>query len=125
MLRNERAMLHWMLKVKAEDDISLHDMYSRLGLQSLESRLRINRLRWYGHVERSDGWIKRCNEIVVDGCQGRGRPRKSWRESVTDDLRLWNIDPIMVHDRPKWRNLLKTAMKSPTRGKRGKVAQSG
>ena len=125
LLRNERAMLRWMLRVKAEGDVSLHDMYSRLSLQPLESRLRINRLRWYGHVERSEGWIKRCNEIVVTACQGRGRPRKSWKESVTDDLRLWNIDPNMVHDRPKWKNALKTAMKSPTRGNRGKVAQSG
>ena len=46
LLRNERAMLRWMLRVKAEDDVSLHDMYSRLSLQPLESRLRINRLRW-------------------------------------------------------------------------------
>ena len=125
LLRNERAMLRWMLRVRAEDGVSLHDMYSRLSLQPLESRLRINRLRWYGHVERSEGWIKRCNKIVVTGCQGRGRPRKSWKESVTDDLRLWNIDPNMVHDRPKWKNALKTAMKSPTRGNRGKAAQSG
>ena len=76
-------------------------------------------------LERSEGRIKRCNEIVVTGCQGRGRPRKSCKESVTDDLHLWNIDPNMVHDRPKWKNALKTAMKSPTCGNRGKVAQSG
>ena len=31
----------------------------------------------------------------------------------------------MVHDRSKWKNALKTVMKSPTRGNRGKVAQSG
>ena len=42
LLRNEWAMLRWMLRVKAEDDVSLHDMYSRLSLQPLESRLRIN-----------------------------------------------------------------------------------
>ena len=53
LLRNERAMLRWMCKVKAEDDVSLHDMYSRLSLQLLESRLRINCLRWYENVERS------------------------------------------------------------------------
>ena len=58
------------------------------------------------------------------GCQGRGRPCKSWKESVTDDLSLWNIAPIMVHDQSKWKNALETAMKSPTRENRGKVAQS-
>ena len=103
-----------MCKVKAEDDVSLHDLYSRLSHQPLESRLRINRLkwlRWYGHVARSEDWIKCCTQIDVSGCQGRGRPCKSWKESVTDDLCLWNITPNMVHDRSKWKNALKTAMK--------------
>ena len=116
---------YWMCKVKAEDDVSLHDMYSRLSLQPLESRLRINRLRWYGHVERSEDWIKRCTQIGISGCQGRSSSCKSWKKSVTDVLRLWNITPYMVHDQSKWTNALKTAMKSPTRGNHGKMAQSG
>ena len=33
LLRNEYAMLRWMCKVKPEDDVSLHDLYSRLSLQ--------------------------------------------------------------------------------------------
>ena len=132
LLRNERAMLRWMCKVEAEDDVSLvwimkmmHDLYSRLRLQSLESRLRVNRLRWYRYVERSEDWIKRCTQIDVSGCQGSGRLHKSWKKSVTADLRLWNVSPKIVNDRSKWENALKTAMKSPTRGNRGKVAQSG
>ena len=113
-----------MCNVKAEDDVSLHDLYSQLNLQPSESRLRINRLRWYEHVDRSEDWIKPCTQIDVLGCQGRGRPCKSWKESVTDDLSLWNIAPIMVHDQSKWKNALETAMKSPTHKNRGKVAQS-
>ena len=54
LLRNEWVVLLWMCKVKAEDGVSLRDMYSRLSLQPLESRLRTNCLRWYGHVERSE-----------------------------------------------------------------------
>ena len=77
LLRNEQAMLHWMCKVKAEDDVSLHDMYSRLSLQSLESKLRINRLRWYGHVQRSEDWMEHSTQIDISGCQDRGRPCKS------------------------------------------------
>ena len=88
LFRIERVMLRWMCKVKAEDDVCLHDLYSRVIFQALESRLRINRLRWYGHVERSEDWIKRCTQIDVSGSQGRGRPRKPWKESVTGDLRL-------------------------------------
>ena len=46
LLTNERGMLPWMCKIKAENDVNLHDLYSLLSLQLLESRLRINRLRW-------------------------------------------------------------------------------
>ena len=53
-LGNERAMLRWMLRIKAEDNMSLSTMYGRLNLAPLESKLRLNRLRWYGHVERKD-----------------------------------------------------------------------
>ena len=88
LLRNEQAMLHWMGKVKAKDDVSLHDLYSQLSLEPLQSRLRIHHLRWYGHIERSEDLIKHCTQINVSGCQGRGTPRKSWKESVTDDLCL-------------------------------------
>ena len=91
-------MLRWICKVKAEDDVSLYDLS-----QPLESRLRINRLRWYGFVEKSEDWTKRCTQIDVPGYQGRGRPCKSWKESGTDDLRLWNIAPNMVHYRSNGR----------------------
>ena len=82
----------------SSNDISLHNQYSKLNLQPLESRIRLKRLKWYGHVERSDGWIKRCNEIEVDGYQGKGRPRRSRKETVTDDLRLWKVNPKLAHD---------------------------
>ena len=64
-----------MGKVKAKDDVSLHDLYSQLSLQPLESRLRIHNLRWYGHIERSEDWIKHCTLINVSGCQDRGTPQ--------------------------------------------------
>ena len=56
--------------------------------------------------------IKHCSQIERSSCQGKGRPLKSWKESLTDDLRLLNITPNMAHDRSKWKNALKTAMKS-------------
>ena len=54
LLRNEQTMLRWMLKIKAEDNLSLSTMYGQLNLAPLESKLRLNRLRKYGHVERND-----------------------------------------------------------------------
>ena len=47
-----------------------------------------------GHVERSEDWIKRCAQIDVSGCHGRVRPRKSWKESVTDAF-VYEISPLL------------------------------
>ena len=49
--------------------------------------LRLNRLRWYGHVERSDKWINKYTNLEIDGFKGRGRPRKTWSATVTEDLK--------------------------------------
>ena len=40
LLRNEGAMLRWMLKIKAEDNVSLSPIYGQLDLALLESKLR-------------------------------------------------------------------------------------
>ena len=76
-------MLCWMLKIKAEGSVSLSTMYERFNLAPLESKLRLNRLRWYGHVERSDKWINKYTHLEIDSFKGRGRPRKTWSSTVT------------------------------------------
>ena len=73
-------------------------MYLQLSAPSLESRPRINCLSLYGHVKRSEKSIRYCTQIEVVGCQGRGRPHKTWKEFLKEDLCLWNTDPNMVHD---------------------------
>ena len=46
LLCNERAMLCWMLKIKAKDNVSLSTMYGRLNLAPLESKLRLKLRRF-------------------------------------------------------------------------------
>ena len=118
-------MLRWMLKIKAEDNVILSIMYGRLNLAPLESKLRLNRLIWYGHVEISDKWTEKCTHLKTDGFKGRGRPCKTLSATVTEDLKVWNIDANNAHDQPVWKKALRTAMKSPADGNRGQVAQNG
>ena len=83
LLRNERAMLRWMLKIKAEDNVSLSTIYEQLNLAPLESKLRLIHRRWYGHVERSDEWIHKSTQLEIGGFKGRGRPRTTWIATMT------------------------------------------
>ena len=122
LLRNERAMLRWICGVRLKDRVSGSSLLERLKIDSLETVLRVNRLRWFGHVQRSDGWIKRCTELHIDGQRGRGRPKKTWRQAIDDDMKTWRIPPNTTDDRMAWRQALRTTTKSPTRGRRGQVA---
>ena len=111
--RNERAMLRWLCGVKPEDRISTTSLYTRLQIPPLESVLRLNRLRWFGHVQRSNDWIKRCTLLEVNGKRGRGRPRKTWKQTIDEDLKSWKIEKNFTQDRVTWKRMLKTAIGKP------------
>lgn len=52
----------------------------------LESKLRINWLKSQGCVEGSSVWIKHRTLLKVTVNQGKSRPHKSWKGTVTEDL---------------------------------------
>ena len=70
LLRNERAVLRWMPITKLEDNVSLSTKYGRLNRAPLESKLKLNCLRCYGHMERGDKWINKCTHLEIDGIKG-------------------------------------------------------
>ena len=42
-------------------------------------------MRWFGHVERSTGWIAEVHKLNVVAQKRSGRPRKSWDEMLEND----------------------------------------
>ena len=51
------------------------ELLAQLGIEDLDLILKERRLRWYGHVERSNGAVKTAFEIQADGKRGPGRPK--------------------------------------------------
>ena len=60
-----------------------------LAIDDIAEVMQQNRLRWFGHVKRGDElcWIKRIETLQVDGYGVKDRPRKRWREVLTEDMR--------------------------------------
>src|SRR5664279_1236049 len=81
-------MIRWMCGVTMKDRNSNEELRERLGIVSVSDTVRQGRLRWFGHVERkgTDDWVSACRNIEVDGKRGRGRGRKTWKESLLDVL---------------------------------------
>ena len=68
--------------------------------------LRTSRMRWFGHVERSTGWIAEVRKLNVVAQKRSGRPRKSWDEVIENDRKKLDMDSADPQNRSEWRGRL-------------------
>ena len=67
----------------------------RLGVEAIGDVMIKCRLRWDGHVERNADadYLGACTRLVVKGKSLVARPKKTWQNTVSADMRLLKIDP--------------------------------
>ena len=68
--------------------------------------MRENRLRWFGHVGHRpiDAPVRRVEKIDIEqGKKLRERPKMTWLEVVTKDMKLLELEEKMVANRNVWR----------------------
>ena len=113
LLRNNRAMI---CDVKKKEEVSSDSLVTKLGMQDLDVVLRISRMRWFGHVERSTGLIAEERKVNVIAQKRPGRPRKTWDELLLNDRKKLDMDSAHPQNRSEWKGRLQG---SPTlsRGK--------
>ena len=54
------------------------------------------------------GCINSITEFEVVGQRGRGRPRKTWKDTINNDLRRWKLLRADPANRMEWRKKLRT-----------------
>ena len=96
-----RAMIRQICNVKPQDTVTTrsNELLAQLGIEDLDLILKERRVRWYGHVERSNGAVKTAFDIQVDGKRGPGRPKITWKQLTERDCRGWKLSAIDPHDR--------------------------
>jgi len=110
--RNDMRMIRWICNVSLKDRKPSSELRERLGIECIKSCIRKSRLRWFGHVERQhdDSWVKKCRDISVNGRQARGRPRKTWNDNVTMDLRQLGLKRSLAQNRSEWKVAIHTRL---------------
>ena len=75
-------------------------------VEDIDKYLTGHLLRWLEHVERMNGesFTCRVRELTIAGNTRRGRPKKTWEETVKDDMRKRNLTIKDAHDRVKLRS---------------------
>ena len=59
---------------------------------SIIEKVKKARLRWYGHVMRSEEEpIRSIMERNIEGNRGRGTPKKRWLDCVKEDLDEYSL----------------------------------
>ena len=69
--------------------------------------LRTSRMRWFGHVEHSTGWIAEVCKLNVVAQKRSGRPRESWDEVLENDRKKLGMDFTDPQNRSEWRGHLR------------------
>jgi len=84
----------------------------RVGVAPIVEKLVENRLRWFEQVERRpvDAVVRRVDQMEESQVRrGRGRTRKTIRETIRKDLEVNELDPNLVFNRTLWRHLIHVA----------------
>ena len=74
-------------------------------VESIATKAREHRLRWFGHVQRrEDNYIgKRVLGMEIPGRRRRGRPKMKWMDRVESDMKELELDVEDAMDRTRWR----------------------
>ncbi|KAM1032662.1 hypothetical protein FF1_036269 [Malus domestica] len=108
----EMRMLRWMCGHTRNDKIRNEDIRGKVGVAEIEGKLRENRLRWFGHVQRrpTNASVRRCDYgIEVQGRRGRGRPKKTLEKTLRKDLKYLDLTEDMTQNRAQWRSRIHIA----------------
>ena len=112
--RNDRAMISHICNVRPQDIVTTrsNELLVWLGIENLDLILKERKLRWYGHVECSNGAVKTAFDIQVDGKCGPGRLKMTWKQLIERDCRVWKLSAINPYDRHTWRSGVRSAMRA-------------
>ena len=65
-------------------------------------------LGWFGHVVRRDerDTLGRVRLVEVPGRRPPGRPKKTWKKTVEEELRRFQLCAVQAQDRSGWRTII-------------------
>jgi len=113
----ERKILRKMYELKknnvGEFEVRTNEELRRLfGEANIIGIMKSSRLRWAGHVWRSEGVLGNTTRWRPRTKRPRGRPRQRWADRIKEDLRIIGIenDEEVSRDREKWRDVVAAAM---------------
>ena len=100
-------ILRWMTRTRLIECVPLIELRRRTNVSSISSHIIARKLKWFGHIKRSQLPVKVTVEGMIAGKRSRGRPRKRWRDDVREWTgKSWQDLNAMTKDRDGWRKFV-------------------
>jgi hypothetical protein len=70
--------------------LTYKEIYAMVKNPTTTETIRLNRLRWFGHVQRMEEnkFPKKVSYMNLDATRLRGKPKNIWQDEVREDGRL-------------------------------------
>ena len=91
------------------DKVRNEGIRTKIGVASIEEKMRENRLRWFDYVRRkpTDVPVWRVERIKLRQVKrAQGRSKKTWMEVIRLDIEAKDLSEGMLLDRNEWRKLI-------------------
>ena len=104
--------LRRILRIFWPNVISNQELFNRTGMTTITENIKIRRLTWLGHVCRmpANSIPRTALMWTPQGQRKRGRPKETWRRTITKELKTHNLTLQNVAraaaDRNRWRSLV-------------------
>jgi len=107
----EMRMLRRIKGITKRDREKNENIRRELGVPNIVEKVREARLRWFGHLQRAEEEhpAKTVMNHHVHGNRGRGRPKKRWRDNITEDMKMLHLKKEDAEDRTTWRARIRVA----------------
>ena len=82
-------MLRWMCSNTRRENVRNENIRTKIGVNSIEEKMRENCLRCFGHVRRrpTDASVRRIERIKLGQVKrAQGRLKKTWIEVIRQDI---------------------------------------
>ena len=105
LIKCDRRMVRRMCGTRLSERVATRELLERCSLLDVEMVITRRRLNWYGHDARrgESEALGKVMSVVAPGRRPRGRSKKTWKQRVEEDLRLFGLSGESARDRDQWR----------------------
>ena len=106
------CILRWICGKTLKDRIRNEHIREMVGVAPIEDKMRENRLRWFGHIQRKplDAPIRKSDLLTIhSNAIGKGRPKLTWTEIIKKDITICNLSVSLALKKIEWRKQIHVA----------------